>query len=98
ADLTLMEEQLARTARGMLEAIGLQVFGDVRIVQPQLAPLRTGERVGNVGPPFAKRLHLSPGERNPRLIGLADFVAEACAAVDRGGPDGRLRLAGHCLS
>ena len=37
ADLPLMQQQLARTFRRVIESVGLQIFRNIRVDQPNLA-------------------------------------------------------------
>ena len=67
----------------MIEAAGLQVFGDVGIDQPDLAAARVGIGLGDRRLAGAQRLDLAAGQRDAGLELLADLVVEARLAVLR---------------
>ena len=60
-----MQEQLARAFRRVIEAAGLQVFGDIGIDQPDLAAPRIRVGLRDRGLAAAQRFHLAASERDP---------------------------------
>src|SRR5271169_1499515 len=80
-DLTLVQQQLARPLRRMVEAIGLQIFGNIGIDQPDLAVAGVGIRFCDCRLALAQRFDLGAGQRDAGLEGLIDKIIEACFAI-----------------
>src|SRR5215470_17720255 len=80
-DLPLVQEELARTFRRVVEAAGLQIFRHVGVDQPDLAAARVGVGHGDRRLARAQRLHLAAGQRNAGLEHLADMIVEARLAI-----------------
>ena len=80
-DLAPFEQQLARPARLVVEAVAVAVFGDVAVDQPDLLALDRRIAFGDRALAVAKRLHLGPGERDPGLEPVLDEIVEARAPV-----------------
>src|ERR1044072_560572 len=97
-DLALVQQQFARTLRRVIEAPGLQIFGDVGIDQPDLAAPRVGIGFGDRGLAGAQRLHLAAGERDAGLELLADLVVETRLAVLGDDLEAWFRLRRHQLT
>ena len=76
-----MQQQLARPARLVIEAVGLQIFGDIGVEEPDLAALLARIALPDRRLAAAQRLHLGAGQRDAGLEGLADLVVEARLAV-----------------
>ena len=83
-DLALVQEQLPRPAGLVVEAVGLQIFRDIGVVEPELAAALAGIGIGDVAAPLAQRLHLGAGQRDAGLEGLADLIVEARPPVGGG--------------
>src|SRR6476646_314122 len=82
----------------MVEAVGLQVFGDIGVDQPDLAVLGIGIVFGDGGFAAADRLDLGAGQRNSCLHGILDSVIEPGLAVFGDDLDRALVLFGHYRS
>src|SRR5204863_3544998 len=80
-DLTPVEEQSARALGGVIEAAGLQIFGNVGVDEPKVPAARVGVGLADRGLAGAQRLHLAAGERDASLEHFADLVVEARLAV-----------------
>src|ERR1700730_11062085 len=80
-DLLAVQQELARPARLMIEAVARGVFGDVGIDQPGLAALLGDIGFGDRAAPPAQRLDLGAGQRQPSLEGLLDEVVVPRLAV-----------------
>ena len=80
-DLPAMQQQFARPLRRVIEAAGLQVFGDVGVDEPHLAFARIGIGFADGRLALAQRLHLGAGQRDAGLERLADLIVEARLAV-----------------
>src|SRR5438874_2717874 len=80
-ELAAVQQQPTRALGRMVEAAGLQIFGDVGIDQPELAATGIGVGFADRGLADTERLHLGPGERDAGLEHLADLVVEARLAV-----------------
>ena len=80
-DLALVQQQLARAFRLMVEAVAVAELGDVGVDQPDLiaAHLRIGFRDRSFAE--AQRLHLGAGERDAGLEHLLDRIVEPRAPV-----------------
>ena len=78
-----MHQQLARPFRGMIEAVGLQIFRNIGVDQPDFAAAGVGVGFGDGGLALPQRFHLGAGERKSRLEGLVDKIVEACFAIVR---------------
>ena len=65
----------------MVEAVGLQVFGDVGVEEEHLLARRAGIGLADGRLALAQRLHLRAGERDAGLVGLDDLVVEPRLAV-----------------
>ena len=79
----------------MVEAVGLQIFGNIGVDQPDLAVL--GIRIGlrNRGLAIADRLHFRAGQRNPGFDRVLDRIVEPGLAVFGYDLDRALVLLGH---
>ena len=77
------------------EAVGLQIFGNVGVDQPDLAVL--GIRVGlrDRGLAVANRLDLGAGQRNAGLNRVLDRIVESGLSVFGDNLDRALVLIGH---
>src|SRR5215207_5660312 len=80
-DLGAMQQQLARSARLVIEAVARGVDRDVGIDQPGLAALFRHVGFSNRASAAAQRLHLGAGQSEPRLEGLLDEVVVPRLAV-----------------
>src|SRR5690606_20220171 len=58
AQLAPMEEELARAEGVMVEPVARRVRGDVKIMEPEFAPVERGEGVLEIGLSVAQRFHL----------------------------------------
>ena len=67
----------------MVEAVGLQVFRQIGIDQPDLAAFFSGVRFSDVSLAFAQRLDLGAGQNQPRFECIDDLVVETSLAVFR---------------
>src|SRR5581483_7277359 len=94
-DLALMQQQLARPFRRMIEAARLQVFGNVGIDQPDFATARVGVGLADRGLAVAQRLHLGAGQHNAGLEGFTDLVIETRPAVVGDNLEAALLFGGH---
>src|SRR5690348_5181541 len=63
-DLALMQQQFARPLGLVIEAVGLQVLGYVRVVEIELAAVLSGVAFRNAGLAIAQRFHLGAGKLN----------------------------------
>src|SRR5437763_3263068 len=97
-DLPLVQQQLARALRRMVEAAGLPIFGDVGIDQPDLAAARIRVRFRDRRLAAAQRFHLAAGERDAGLELLADRVVEARLAIFGDDLEVRVLLGRHRVS
>lgn len=77
ADFALVEKQLARCFRDVTKNVGLRVFTDVRVVEPDFVLLHARERVADLGFAGAKRLDLRAPEHE---AGFERFRNEKIAA------------------
>src|SRR5688572_456360 len=55
AQLALVDEQLSRPLRLVVELVAAVILGDMGVEQPQLAAHLAGMRVGDLHPAFAQR-------------------------------------------
>ena len=55
-------------------AVAVAEFGDVGIDQPNLAVLHLGIRFGDRTLAETQRLHLGPGEHDPRLVHILEKI------------------------
>ena len=94
-DLLLVQQQLARPLRLVVEAVGLQVFRNIGVDQPYLAVLGIGIGFRDRGLAVAQRLDLGAGQRNPGLNRIVDRIVETGLAVFRNYLDGALFLLGY---
>jgi hypothetical protein len=76
-----VQQQLARPLRRVIEAVGLLIFRNVRIDEPDLAAAGIGVGFRNRGLARPQRLHLRAGERDARLHGFVDKVVETRLAI-----------------
>jgi hypothetical protein len=83
-DLAAMHEQFARTI-GVVgaDAVSELVRRDVHTIEPHLTVENAGERLCDLGVPFAERLDLAAAEHDARLEGVDDVVVAVRAAVTR---------------
>ncbi|QTK79100.1 hypothetical protein AT6N2_C1334 [Agrobacterium tumefaciens] len=82
-DLALVQQQFPAAARLMVEAVGLQIFRQMGIDEPDFIALVRGIGFGNIRLAFAQRLDLGAGQHQSCLIGVDDFVVEPGLAVFR---------------
>ncbi|MND67168.1 hypothetical protein D3C80_585740 [compost metagenome] len=82
-DLALRQEQLAAAARLVVEAVGLQIFRQVAVDQPDLLAFVRRIGFGDIGLAVAQRLHLGTSQHQACLIGVDDLVVEPGLAVFR---------------
>src|SRR5262249_3581479 len=59
------------------------VAADVNVLEPCFVPFQSHVPVSKVDPAGAKRLHLGPGQHQPRLVRLIDEVVVEGSPVDR---------------
>ena len=70
-----MQQQLALALGRMVVPCAVQVFGDVRALQPHLATAVDGdERLGQRCAAFAQRLDLGAGQGQPCLVLVFDGI------------------------
>ena len=65
----------------MVEAVRLQIFGDVGVDQPQLATLGRSVGLGDLRLAQTQRLDLGAGQDNAGLEGVTSLVIKARATV-----------------
>src|SRR5690606_3479203 len=97
-DLALVQQQLPRPARLVIEAVAVTELGDVRVDQPGLAIAHLGVALGDRALAEAQAFHFGAAERDPRLERFLDEVFEPCAPVLGDGlnlVEGRGFRAGH---
>src|SRR4051794_26732333 len=94
-DLLFMQQQLARPLRLVIEAVGLQIFRDVGVDQPDLAALGIGVGFRDRGLAVADRLDLGAGQRDAGLDRVVDRIVEPRLAILRDDLDGALLFSGH---
>src|ERR1700679_3341314 len=82
----------------MVEAVGLQIFRDIGVDQPDLAVLGIGVGFRDRGLAAAQRLDLGARQRNPGLDRIIDGIVETGLAVFRNHLDGSLFLLCHLES
>jgi hypothetical protein len=70
----------------MVEAVGLQIFRDIGVDQPDLAVLGIGIGFRDCGLAVAQRLDLGARQRNPGFDGVVDGIIETGLAVFRNQP------------
>src|SRR5262245_47012783 len=94
-NLPAVQEQFAHALGRMIEAAGLQVFGDVGIDEPDLAA--AGVRIGlrNRRLALPQRLYLRTGERDAGFKGLVDLIVESRLAIVGDDPNVAVRFCGH---
>src|ERR1044071_8373512 len=80
-DLGAMQQELARPARLVIEAVARGVDRDVGVDQPGLAALFRHVGFGDRAAPAAQRLHLGAGQSEPGLEDLLDEVIVPRLAV-----------------
>lgn len=78
----LVQEQLARTGRLVVEKAAPRVGSDMAIIEPQLALFTTSERIPYVDATLANRLDLCAGQNQPGLDTGEDLVVVQGLAVD----------------
>ncbi len=66
----------------MVEAVSLQVFGQVGVDQPEFAVLGIGIGLSDRALAAADRFHFRSGQRNAGLKIFEDFVVEAGLTID----------------
>ncbi|MNV04344.1 hypothetical protein D3C71_946360 [compost metagenome] len=67
----------------MVEAVGLQIFRQVGIDEPDFIALVRRVGFGDIRLAFAQRLDLGAGQHEPCLVGINDLVVETGLAVFR---------------
>ena len=95
-NLARFQQQFARPFRLVVETVGLQIFGNIRIDEKHLASAidaRIAFRDGGLA--GAQGFHLGAGEHQARFKGLADFIIVARPPVVRGDLVWSLWLGGH---
>src|SRR5690606_30671096 len=80
-DLALVEQQLARPLRLVVEAVAVAELGDVGVDQPSLAAAHFGVALGDRALARSQTLHLGARERDARLERLLDEILEPRAPV-----------------
>src|SRR5437868_3503482 len=80
-DFPVLEQQLPRPPRLMVEAVAVAIFGDMAVDQPDLGALGGGIALGNRTLALAERFHLGAGQLNSGLEPFLDEIVEARAAV-----------------
>src|SRR5271165_5362001 len=94
-DLLSVQQQLARPLGQMIEAVGLQIFGNIGVDEPDLAVPRIGIGFGDRALARADRLHLGAGQRKASFHRVLDRVVEPRFPVFRDDLDRSLVLLGH---
>ena len=69
----------------MVEAVGLQIFRQIGIDQPDLAALDRGVTVLDIGLALAQRLDLGAGQHKAGLHGIEHLIGKPRLAVFRNG-------------
>src|SRR5437763_7006287 len=82
-DLAAVEQELPRPGRLVVVAVALIVGGDVRVVQPRLAPLDPGVPLPQLDLAGSDRLHFRAGQDQPGLHVFQDVVIVERLAVGR---------------
>src|SRR5262245_8297034 len=80
-DLALVQQELARAFRRMIETAALQVFRDVGVDEPEFARAAVGVGLRDRRLALAQRLDLGAGQSNASLESLADLIVEASPAI-----------------
>jgi len=93
-DLPFVEQQSARPLGLVIEAVSLQVFGDVGVKQHELGAGRAGMGLANGRLALPQRFHLRTGQRDAGLERIDDLIVEAGLAVIRHHLVGPIGLAG----
>ena len=73
----LVQQQLARALGLVVEAVGLAVFRNIGVDQPELAALHRGIGFGEIGAALAQRLHLRALQLDAGLEGVEDLVVDS---------------------
>jgi len=93
-DLPPMQQQLSRPLGRVIETVGLQVFRDVGVDQPDFATPRIGVGFGDGCLALAQRLDLRAGERQAGLEGFVNKIIEPRLAIV--GDNAKLSLGARC--
>src|SRR5947199_5916553 len=90
-----MQEQLPRPLRLVVEAVALQIFGDVGVDQPEFAVLGIGIGLRDRALAAADRFDLGAGQGKAGLDRVLDRIVEASLAVLCDALDRAFVLLGH---
>ena len=95
-DLALVQQQAARAARLVVEAVGLKVFRQIGIIEPDLTVFLRRVGVLNVGLAAAQGFHFRAAQLDADFQNVLDLIVEPRLPVVRNNrPGGAARLGRH---